>query len=396
MGDRCKWLVKENNNNKGENNSMKKKDLFIGMAALVLLSGCVSNEGTTETNAEGGDKEEKTYKFRLNVGLNGEDANTAAFTTPWMKTVEEESDGRVTFEPFYSQELVPLGEEVRALKDGTIDIAAPILPTYNPDQFPLSDVTMLPLQASDALIAARAYADLISSDVELQDGKTFAELEFGKHGMKALPVQPISPYTIGAVGGHEFNTAESLQNLSLRTGGRAHEIFVDKLGSGSVSMPWSEEFEALSRGALDGNVRSVVDYKPYGFDELITTSITGLALGHFPFVWLMPEDEFDALPEDIQTLMEDTAYDLAESTMKLELQEKAVEEGKEAGINFVDVTELDQGALDLLEKASVDTWTAWIEAKESEGLPGMAAAVLWRDLILEHGGEVHGPIKDLK
>lgn len=383
-------------NKKGEEKLMKKGKFLIGVTAVAMLAGCVSEGGSSDTTTDSGVSEEETYNFRLNVGLNGEDANTAAFTTPWMETVEEESDGRVTFEPFYSQELVPLGEEVRALQDGTIDIAAPILPTYNPDQFPLSDVTMLPLLTSDALIAARAYADLISSDVELQDGKTFTELEFGKHGMKALPVQPISPYTIGAVGGHEFNTAESLQNLSLRTGGRAHEIFVDKLGSGSVSMPWSEEFEALSRGALDGNVRSVVDYKPYGFDELITTSITGLALGHFPFVWLMPEEEFAALPEDIQTLMEETAYDLAESTMKLELQETAVEEGKEAGINFVDMSELDQSALDLLEQATVDTWTAWIEAKESEGLPGMAAAILWRDLILEHGGEVHAPIMELE
>ena len=373
-----------------------KKNLFIGVAALALLGGCVSEEASSGANTAGGSSEEETYNFRLNVGLNGEDANTAAFTAPWMETVEEESDGRVTFEPFYSQELVPLGEEVRALQDGTIDIAAPILPTYNPDQFPLSDVTMLPLQSSDALIAARAYADLISSDVELQDGKTFTEMEFGQHGMKALPVQPISPYTIGAVGGHEFKTAESLQNLSLRTGGRAHEIFVDKLGSGSVSMPWSEEFEALSRGALDGNVRSVVDYKPYGFDELITTSIKGLALGHFPFVWLMPEEEFSALPEDIQTLMEDTAYDLSESTMKLELQEQALEDAEAAGIDLVDVSELDQEALDLLEQASVDTWTAWIEAKESEGLPGLETAILWRDLILEHGGEVHAPIMELE
>lgn len=371
------------------------KKFIIGAAAVALLGGCVSEEPTA-TKTESGNSDQKSYNFRLNVGLNGEDANTAAFTIPWMETVEEESGGKVTFEPFYSQELVPLGEEVRALQDGTIDIAAPVLPTYNPDQFPLSDVTMLPLKASDALIAARAYADLISSEVELQDGKTFTEMEFGQHGMKALPVQPISPYTIGAVGGHEFNTAESLQNLSLRTGGRAHEIFVEKLGSGSVSMPWSEEFEALSRGALDGNVRSVVDYKPYGFDELITTSITGLALGHFPFVWLMPEEEFEALPKDIQTLMEDTAYDLAESTMKLELEKQAIEDSKAAGINLVDVSELDQGALDLLEKASEDTWTEWIKAKESEGLPGLEAAILWRDLILEHGGEVHLPIMELK
>ncbi|GKV65225.1 MULTISPECIES: hypothetical protein [unclassified Sporosarcina] len=373
---------------------MKKKYLFASLLALGLLGGCVSKDETKSTSADSAEKD--TYKFRLNVGLNGEDANTAAFTTPWMKTMEEETDGRVKFDAFYSEELVPLGEEIRALQDGTIDIAAPILPTYNPDQFPLSDVTMLPLKKSDTLIAAKAYADLIKSDEELQNGKTFSDLEFGKHGMKVLPVQPISPYTIGAVGKHEFKTAKSLQKLSLRTGGRAHEIFVEKLGSGSVSMPWSEEFEALSRGALDGNVRSVVDYKPYGFDELITTSITGLALGHFPFVWLMPEDKFNELPEDIRSLMEDTAYDLSESTVKLELYDQALKDAEAAGIRLVDVSELDSDARELLEKASVETWGAWIEAKEKEGLPGKKAAMLWRDIIIKQGGEVYDSLMDIE
>ena len=373
---------------------MKKKYFIVGAMVVGLLSGCVS-KGSSSNSGPEDNREQETFNFRINVGLNGEDSNTIAFTTPWMKTMEEKTDGRVSFDAFYSEELVPMGEEIRALQDGTIDIAAPILPTYSPDQFPLSDVPMLPLKKSNSLIAAKAYADLIRSEVELQEGKTFSDMEFGQYDMKALPVQPVSQYTIGAVGDHEFKSAASLQNLSLRTGGRAHEIFVKELGSGSVSMPWSEEFEALSRGALNGNVRSVVDYKPYGFDELITTSIKGLALGHFPFVWLMPEEEFNALPENIRTLMEETAYDLAESTVKSESFEQAIVDGESAGINFVDVNDLDQDAIDLLEEASVNTWTVWIEAKEAEGLPGLETAKLWRDLILKHGGEVHDPIMDL-
>ncbi|RNF40233.1 hypothetical protein [Planococcus salinus] len=377
---------------------MKKKHLFTGLLALGILGGCVSEEepSTSGSGTEGGGNEQESINLRLNAGLSGEDANTAAFTTPWMETVEEETSGQVTFDAFFNQELVPLGEEIRALQDGTIDLAAPVLPTYNPDQFPLSDVPMLPLKSSDSIIAAKAYADLIRSDVELADGKTFADFEFGEHGMKALPVQPVSQYTIGAVGGHEFSDAASLQNLSLRTGGRAHEIFVQELGSGSVSMPWSEEFEALSRGALDGNVRSVVDYKPYGFDELITTSITGLAIGHFPLVWLMPEDKWNELPEDVQTIMEDEAYALAESTVKQELFDQALIDAEEAGIELVAVADLEQGAQDLLEEASTNTWQAWIDAKESEGLPGLETAKLWRDLVIEHGGEVHDPILELE
>ncbi|RKQ35773.1 hypothetical protein [Oceanobacillus halophilus] len=384
---------------------MKKVLMLVSVLLLALVvTACVSNEtGSTtsegngsndsESSNDSGSDSEEAINLRLNAGLSGEDANTLAFTTPWMETVEDET--KVTFDAFFSEELVPMGEEIRALQDGTIDVAAPILPTYNPDLYPLSDVAMLPLKSSDALIAAKAFADLISSDVELQDGKTFTDLEYGQHGMKALPVQPVSQYTIGAVD-QELKTAESLQNLQLRTGGRAHEIFVQELGSSSVSMPWSEEFEALSRGALDGTVRSVVDYKPYGFDEMLTNSIEGLSIGHFPLVWLMTEEKWDGLPEDIQKVMEDAAYELAESTVKRDAFDESVEQAKADGIQFTPYDELDQDAKDLIEQASLRTWEIWIESKESEGLPGLETAILWRDLIIKNGGEVFDSMMELE
>src|SRR5699024_5795301 len=319
---------------------MKKKWLFMLMAVCTLLILTACGGGDVESSGDASEFEEQ--KFRLNAGLSSEDNNTAAFTIPWMEEVEEKTGGQITFDAFFSEELVSMGEEVRALQDGTIDIAAPVLPTYNPDQFPLSDVVMLPLVHSDSKIAAKAFADLIKSDEELQGGKTFTDIEYGSHGMKALPVQPVAEYTVGFVSNDKIQSAADLKGLSLRTGGRAHEIFVSQLGSGSVSMPWSEEFEALSRGAIDGNVRSVQDYAAYGFDEMITQSLDGISIGHFPFIWLMEEKKWNELPDNLKQLMEETAYGLADSEFKNKAQIEAVEEAKENGIEFVDVANLDQ------------------------------------------------------
>ncbi|MHA6250864.1 type 2 periplasmic-binding domain-containing protein [Oceanobacillus sp. CAU 1775] len=376
---------------------ISKSILFSLMFAMILLVACGSDDETPDNaQAQDGSSNITEQKFRINAGLSSEDNNVAAFTAPWIEEVKNRTDGKITFDEFYSQELVNMGEEVRALKDGTIDIAAPVLPTYNPDQFPLSDITMLPLISGDSKVVARAFADLIASDVELVDGQTFVEYEYGRHGMKALPVQPIADYTIGFVTKDEIKSASDLQNLSLRTGGRAHEIFVSELGSGSVSMPWSEEFEALSRGAVDGNVRSVNDYEPYGFDELINQALEGISLGNFPFIWLMDEEKWNELPEELQTIMEDVAYELAETDVKLEAQAAAYDKAVEKGIKFVHVDTLDEDAQELLETASINTWHAWIESKEQEGHPGKEAAKLWRDLLIKHGGEVHGPILDIE
>lgn len=379
----------------------KMKTFFVALVAVVLLAACGGNEGGNDnkdasSNGAGNSNGIEEKKFKLNAGLSSEDNNVATFTAPWMAEVIERTDGKISFDEFYSEEIVNLGEEVKALQDGTIDIAAPVLPTYNPDQFPLSDVTMLPLVSGDSKVVAKAFADLIASDVEIADGKTFAEYEYGRHGMKALPVQPIADYTVGFVSKKDIKSAEDFKNLSLRTGGRAHEIFVSELGSGSVSMPWSEEFEALSRGAVDGNVRSILDYEPYGFDELINQTLEGISLGNFPFIWLMPEDKWNELPEELQEIMEDVAYELADTDEKLNLQNTAYDNAVAKGIKFIDVKDLDEDAQKLLETASISTWEKWIESKEKEGFPGKEAAKLWRDLVIKNGGEVYEAVKDIE
>jgi TRAP-type C4-dicarboxylate transport system substrate-binding protein len=372
---------------------MKKRLFNFGMFLLILvvLAGCAS-EGSSGSKSDG-----DVLTLRLNNSNNGTDLHSNAFTAKWVKQVEEKSGGKVKFEVFANQELVPLGEEVNSLSSGTIDIAGPFLPTYQPDQFPLSDVTMLPLLKSDTAIAQKAHADLLSSDVELQDGKTFAELEYGKHGLVVLPGMPTPEYTLGTVKDNELKTAADFKNIALRAGGRAHEIFVKELGAAPVSMTWSDEFEALSRGALDGNVRSVGDYEPYGFDEIITNSITGIAIGHFPLIWAMSEEGWKKVPEDIQKIMEEVAYDLSyESTEKVDFNLQAVENAKKKGVKFIDYSEMDASAQELITNASVNTWKAWIDAKEKEGHPGLETAKLWRDLVVKNGGSVPEEIMNLK
>lgn len=388
---------------------MKKSMVLSVLGSVLVLTACGSNNNDEEASgaqtnnneannsgesAEGNSSSEE-ISLRLTTGLSPTDANTAAFTHPWMEMVEERTDGQVTFDAFFSEELVPMGEEIPALEDGTVDLAAPILPTYEPARYPLSDVVLLPLESSDAQISAMAFAELIKSEEELQDGQTFTEMEYGTHGMKALPVQPVPEYTIGVID-HEFSDVESLQNLQLRTSGRAHEILVDELGSSSVSMPFSEEFEAMSRGAIEGTVRAISDYEPYGFDEMITNALEGVSLGHFPFVWLMSEERWNELPTDVQEVMEEAAYELAESTTKLEAMEAAYENAEEQGIEFTDVADMEPEAQEHIEQAVLNTWEKWIAAKEEEGLPGKEAAILWRDLIVEQGGTVHESIMELE
>ena len=133
---------------------------------------------------------------------------------------------QVEFQTFTGGELVAVPDEAEALETGTIDVAL-VLPIYQPDQFPMAEITMLPLNHSDTLIASKAWKALLESDVELANGQTYAELQFGK--FKVFPVSTTQEYSISTTG-KEFKSVKDVIGTSLRTPSRIHEMYAEEAG----------------------------------------------------------------------------------------------------------------------------------------------------------------------
>ena len=375
---------------------MKKYSLLIILLVSVLIftTGCVEKQsGSTQGSNGTGDE---TITLRLSSGLSMKSGAMEGFFEPWMKRVEEETNGRVQFEVFTSGELVPVGEELRAIKDGTIDIAAPIYTPYDSQRFPLSEVTMLPLVKSDAKIAAQAYANLIKSDVIINDGKTYSQLEFDANEIKVLPTNIAEKAVISTVD-HPIKTTKDL-NLSLRTSSRVSEMFAKHVGIGTVTMPATEQYDALSRGTVDGAIISIPDWTGYGVHELFTYALEGLNLGHFSYVWAMSEEKWNSLPKDVQQIMEDVAYEeiITGAELWLERDQATKDEFMKNGGQLGEFSKLDSETQEVLLKGMEDTWFEWIEDLENRGQSGTEIAKLWRDLIVEQGGEVPDGVMNLK
>ena len=146
----------------------KSKTIIALVGLMLVLSGC-SEEKSNKAYEEG-----ETIKLRAATGLSAQHAWWANSMVPWMERVEELTDGQVEFETFTGGELVAVPDEADAVLDGTVDVAL-VLPIYEPDQYPMAEVTMLPLSHSDTLIASNAWKKLLESDEVLADGKTYAE-----------------------------------------------------------------------------------------------------------------------------------------------------------------------------------------------------------------------------
>lgn len=368
---------------------MTKSKTFIALMGLLLvLSGC-SEEKSDKAYEDG-----ETIKLRAATGLSAQHAWWVGTMVPWMERVEELTDGQVEFETFTGGELVAVPDEADAVLDGTVDVAI-VLPIYEPDQYPMAEVTMLPLSHSDTLIASNAWKKLLESNVELADGKTFAEMQFAN--FKVFPISTTQEYSISTTG-KEFNAASDIKGTSLRTPSRIHEVYAGKTGINSVTMPAVEMYDALSRGTFDGSFYSVADWSGYGFQDLFKYTVTGINFGHFNGFIGMSKEKWEKLPVNVQEAMvqahDETFTPGAQEWM--DRAEKAVEENEGKGGKFVELSTLNQDVQDHFSTGIEDTWTNYAELLESNGLPGNKLVVLWRDILIEEGGEVPESVMNLE
>ncbi|WP_078428096.1 hypothetical protein [Alkalihalobacterium alkalinitrilicum] len=377
----------------------------LSLIALLVI-GCSSNQSSTpssennesDANNEGNNQTEETIVIRASTGLPAQHVWLESFIYGWMERVEEESNGRVQFDLYTGGELVPLGGEFDALNAGTIDLALPVMHLYDPHRFPLSEITMIPLTVSGTEVVNNAYHNLVYSDRELQDGKTFYELEMEANGLKVWAMNAGEPYVINTVG-KEFKSPADFNNARIRTGSRLSEMFVNNLGATSISMPQTDSYDALSRGALDGNLMSVGDWLSWGFQDLIKYVLEGANIGHFTSVFGMTQEKWDSLPADIQEIMDTAAKELQiaqEANDYMLATDIEVRELVEGEVVFETINDLNDETRDHIMAAMEKTWFSWIDLLEEQGSPGKEVAKLWRDLIIEAGGDVPEKIKEIE
>ncbi|WP_077212081.1 TRAP transporter substrate-binding protein [Bacillus dakarensis] len=380
---------------------MKKRKSFLtlAMGAMLALSAC-SGGGTTSTDGSSSSSSSsgENVNFRASSGVSDKHFWDRGFFQPLIDRVEEETNGGVTFDKFTAGELVGLGTEYDALRQGTIDVAFTFMAPYDPQRFPYTEVVMLPLLESDAHIAATAMSNMMKSDREIQDGKTYYELEFAEKGLVAFANPPTEPYVLSTTE-QTFESVDDFNNkIRMRTASRVHEILSENLGITSLSMPITDAYDSLSRNALDGIFYNIPDWQAFGFDELIKHTIVGANLGHFVGHTAMTQETWDSLPKETQDIFTNAAEELIFNGAELAMSETKLNEESnlEKGGQFTHLDELNPEVSERIQKAMVDTWMDWIENLEGQGIAGKEMAMLWRDMLVEAGAKLPEEIMNLQ
>lgn len=369
------------------------KFLPIVAAAMLLLGSC-SNSSSSDSSAS----VDENINFRASSGVTDKHFWHRGFFAPLMERVEQETNGGVTFDSFTSGELVGLGTEYDALRQGTIDVALTLMPPYDPQRFPYTEVVMLPLLGSDAHIAATAMSNMMKSDREVKDGKTYYQLEFEDKDLVAFANPPTEPYVISTTDQKFDDLSTFSPIIRMRTASRVHEILAKNLGITSISMPITDAYDGLSRNALDGLFYNMPDWIAFGFDELIKHTIEGANLGHFVGHTAMTKKTWDSLSKETQEIFTTAADEIIFDGAKLAMDESIsnVESNIEKGGEITHLDDLPIEVSEHIKTAIVKTWADWIENLEEQGLAGTNMAILWRDMLIEAGAELPQEIIDLK
>ncbi|OLO26211.1 hypothetical protein BTR23_23980 [Alkalihalophilus pseudofirmus] len=383
---------------------MKNKKLGLNSAIsailfVFLLTACGSESSNNETNSSdenSGSKQE--FNFRISSGINNLHPWHIGMFQPWVEQIEAESDGAMSFDVFTGGELVQFGNEYDALRDGTIDMSFTIAALYDPQRFPYTEAVQLPLLNSNSTIASTAMYNLMNSDEILTGGKTYYEIEFADKGIVAYANPLTDPYVFGTRG-VEFETVDDFtKNIRLRSSSRVTEFLINNLNTSAISMPATDAYDALSRNALDGLFYEIPGWNSLGYDELLNYAIEGIYFGHGATHTGMTEETWNQLPEEYQEIIQKASDEIIFTAA--EYQQSLEEEGKDIymsnGGEFIHFNDLDPSVQEHFNNAIVKTWFDWIENLESEGHAGKQMAILWRDAILDAGGEVPQQIMEIE
>lgn len=278
---------------------------------------------------------------------------------PWIKLVEERTQGAVKIIPHFSSTLSPPAESFEGTTTGVIDIAEAY--TFgNPGRFSLSETLMLPhMGFPTSLSSSRALWHLY---------KTFPEVKAEYAGVKMLWLMatPSAKLNTKKKG---VKSLEDLKGMKIAVSGATMVKVGKTLGLSPVTMSTNDLYEAADKGVIDGFVRPVELLVSRRLGE-VTKYVTDINLGHDLFFVVMNQKKWDALPPAVQKVFEELSGDWAvdfAGTAWDKFDNEAAIESKGKGIEFITLSPQE---LARWEKLLVPVKEEYARDMEAKKLPG--------------------------
>lgn len=272
----------------------------------------------------------------------------------WKKEVERRTGGRVAIKTFPGGTLLGGKNMMDGVIAGVADIGN-LVTAYQPGRFFVTNATSLPFNFPSSTVASLVLWDFY---------QMYKPKEFDK--VKVLTMFANPPSNI--MSKKPIRTLADLKNYDLRASGGAAQI-LKAWGANPVGMPMPATVEALQKGVVQGLFSSLEVMKDFKFAETCRyVTMTNTVI--YPFVTVMNLEKWNALPKDIQKVLDDMAAEHSEWTGNYNdnYWRKAMEWAKKT--YNVEVIELSDEEMARWNKLLEPITAKWIEQANAKGLPG--------------------------
>lgn len=260
---------------------------FLLAVAAFLMMGTVASAADPE------------FTFKLHHILGAKSPAQVNMIEPWVKKVEEESNGRIKIEIYPAMSLGGTPPQlIRQVRDGVVDLIWTVN-GYTPELFPRTEVFELPgVYKGDTTATNLAMR-------ELYDEYLAPEYD----GLKVIVL-----HVHGGQGIHMkdklVRKPADLAGLKMRIPTRTGAWVIESLGATPVGMPVPDLPQALSTGAVDGALIPWEIIPALKLQELTKYQIEGPnheRFGTTTFQISMNKAAYDKLPDDLKAVIDNNS-----------------------------------------------------------------------------------------
>lgn len=343
---------------------MKFKRSTIGLGLALSLSSpaqALSVEDWLNGEAAGGTAAAAEYDGNA-VTLKFSSPNPAASLVPqvWQRgfdRLEQETGGKLLIEEYHGGTLQAAADGWRAVRNGVTDYAT-CYTSYEGSGFPLHKVFELPFVTPASPVAATRIIQELAPKYFVPEWEE-RDVLYG--------------YTVIAgvsdiMSNKPIRTPEDIRGLRVIAQGFPPEA-AEALGITTLNIPFPEIYTAFQQGIADAVIWVDPGFVPFKIYELAKyhTSL-GLTAQHIDTC--INREAYDGLPDTLKSTFAQFQQNIAHAVSQrlgVDFRADALKTYEENGVELIEPTEEEmQSWRDALQPV-VDTW---VEARESEGLPG--------------------------
>ena len=289
----------------------------------------------------------------------------------WKTEVEKRTNGKVAIDTYPGGTLLGAKDMMDGVIAGQANIGC-LCMAYQPGRFTVTNATSLPVGLPNAKVGSLVLWDLYNK----YKPEAFAKV-------KVLTVFTTAPTNI--MSKVPVRNLADIKGLDLRASGGAAQI-LKAWGANPVGMPMPATVEALQKGVVKGLYSSLEVMKDFKFAETCKyVTMTDTVI--YPFAVVMNMDSWNALPKDVQKVMEDLGTEQAEWTgnyMDNHVKEAISWSKKEQKVEFIELSKSEKAEWNNKLKFITDKW---IQDATAKGFPAKAIVKDIKALTKKYSGK---------